>query len=354
MKILLTSPINPISNSPYSHRSAQAEIYAQMIYENIYMTEDDVEVVLNYCNKIKDYDQFDAIYVYHGNDWGGTLNLFGGPDGLSDKEGLVNLFKQTVEKIVSLSIPMPDYPALLRKRLKPGQKFGNILDELPESVEGVYTSTAPFFAVSDRLVVGDSHAISLYRPGWEMMSIPFKTLHGVLNTGIRETISTLRPPQLFDAIELYFGNIDIRHHLCRQPNPKAAALELAERYFAQAQGLAKDCQSVSIYEPLPIENESRKLPKTGYYKGTPFYGSWAERNEVRDFFADSLEQLCENSPILFVRWVGPLRNSKGELDFSAMEKPRSVHLARASYPYWKGFESTKLPDESVGTLEGFF
>lgn len=363
MKILLTSPVTPISSSAYSHRSAQAEIYAQMIYDNFSVTED-VEVVINYGNKIKDYTDFDLVYVYHGNDWGGTLNLFGGVSGLSDPEGLVALHKMHKTLVTSIGIRMPDYAGLLRKRLKPGEKFNSILDELPEHTDIDYSIAPVSFEGTSNLVIGDSHAICMYRPGWEVLSVPFKTLHGALTApgGIRQLMTdNFAHSGHFENLEFYFGNIDIRHHLMRQPNPEAAAIDLAERYFREVEGRFPSALTKAIYEPLPIENESRKLPKTGYYKGTPFYGTWEERNHIRGFFADSLEQLCQNSGVKFLRWTDYLKNSKGELDFSHMEKPRSVHLARASYPHWQGLnqgvfdEAKAAPTQTPSTsLENFF
>jgi hypothetical protein len=35
-----------------------------------------------------------------------------------------------------------------------------------------------------------------------------------------------------------------------------------------------------------------------------------------------------------------------------MEKPRSIHLSRASYPYWTGIKEE--PKELESTLESFF
>lgn len=354
LKVLLTSPINPISNSAYSHRSAQAEIYAQQIIDHLAPAP--VEVTINYGNKIVDLDQFSLIYVYHGNDWGGTLNLFGGPAGISNKAGLVNLFKFPSFRVASIGIPMPDYPALLRKRLKAGEKFGNELDELPLNIEGAeYGQTPVTFEGADNLVVGDSHAITMYRPGWEVLSVPFKTLHGSLTGegGFRQLIIDRlgRHSGNFKELEFYFGNIDIRHHLMRQPNPEQATIDLATRYFEEVEGRFPSATSLAIYEPLPIENESRKLPKTGYYKGAPFFGTWEERNGIRNLFADSIEQLCKNSPVKFIRWTDGLKNAEGELDFKFMEKPRSVHLARAAYPHWKGVETTPEPKDS---LDKFF
>jgi len=97
-------------------------------------------------------------------------------------------------------------------------------------------------------------------------------------------------------------------------------------------------KNAAIYEPLPIENESRKIPKTGWYKGTPFYGTWSERNKVRNYFIETLEECCDN--IKLIKWTKYLLNKKGELDFKCMEKPQSVHLSREYYPYWTGDDAT--------------
>jgi len=357
MKILLTSPVTPISDSEYSHRSAQAEIYAQMIYDSFVCPIGNLEVVINYRNKIKDYSEFDLVYVYHGNDWGGTLNLFGGIGGLSDPEGLVALHKFDAKNVVSIAIPMPDYAGLLRKRLKPGEKFDSILDELPENTPMTYAVTPVSFEGTSNLVIGDSHAICMYRPGWEVLSIPFKTLHGAMTGpgGIRQLVSgKFAHSGHFEHLEFYFGNIDIRHHLMRQTSPEAATVLLAKRYFEEVEGRFPNALTKAIYEPLPIEDESRKLPKTGYYRGLPFYGTWEERNNIRELFAGTLEKLCEGSSVKFIRWTDYLKNSQGQLDFKHMEKPRSVHLARASYPHWQGMNKAPELVTPTTTLEGFF
>jgi len=351
MKILLTSPINPISDSAYSHRSAQAEIYAQQLYNSLILQhgKDQIDFKINYGNKEKDYTKYDRIYVYHSNDWSGVLNLFGGPDGISDKEGLVFLHLHS-NKVVSLVIPMPDYAGLLRKRLKDGKSFGNVLDDLPQNTPETESILLPSFeAPASKLIVGDSHATSLYRTGWDVLSIPFKTCHGA-SKDMRSLISSSKLDiNQYEEFEFYFGNIDIRHHLCRFNDPIESTRSLAKKYFDAVYSVSENS---SIYEPLPIENPSRKLPKTGYYKGKPFSGTWEERNRVKEAFSTTLDELCSKpSGPRFVRWSDGLKNNLGELDFKHMEKPRSVHLARASYPYWKGFN----PDiTEINNLEKYF
>ena len=38
--------------------------------------------------------------------------------------------------------------------------------------------------------------------------------------------------------------------------------------------------TVELCAPVPIEHEERKIPKTGYYKKTPFYGDRGKRIQL--------------------------------------------------------------------------
>ena len=108
---------------------------------------------------------------------------------------------------------------------------------------------------------------------------------------------------------------------------------------------AVDIKEVYIYELLPIEDESRKLPKSGYYKNKPFWGTWEQRNRCRLLFRDYIEQFATRAKI--IRWTDYLLNKEGQLDFKHMEMPHSIHLSRGSYPHWTG-------EEKPNTLEEFF
>jgi hypothetical protein len=242
---------------------------------------------------------------------------------------------------------MPDYATLIRGRLQkaknPRPEWLEVnLEALDQMVHTPYIKH-PNAYFSSKAVLGDSHAISLYRPGWIVESIPFKTLYGALSIGLDKLIKERAGiPKPLKEVELYFGNIDIRHHLCRQPDRVAAVNLLVDKYFRQAEEI--QAPKVKIYEPLPIEDESRKLPKTGYYEGTPFYGSWAERNYVRDLFITKAKELSSER-VEFVQWTEYLKNSRGQLDFEKMEKPQSVHLARSAYPFWTGIPQPNYFEE---------
>lgn len=346
MSILVTSPFTHISSNIHSHRAAQAAIYAEQL-----SIEHTPDVHLDRTGDIApDPNAFDDVYVYHGNDWGGSLNLFGGMKNYGNIDNLIRYSKIKKLPVYSLWIDHPKYSEMLEPRMKGDihPDWHKVDWENLKKIEQTAITVKEIESVN-RVVAGDSHAICMYRPGWFVNSVPFKTLHGALKEGLR---SFIQPHH--KIAEFYFGNIDNRHHLNRQPDPRNATADLAKRYFAQLKEISDSGIQVSAYELLPIEDESRALPKTGYYKGTPFYGSWQERNETRIIFRDMMEDLCKDTDITFIKWIDYLMDDDGKLSFDHMEKPKSVHLSRASYPYWQGRKWSGLPENKPATLEDFF
>ena len=255
---------------------------------------------------------------------------------------------EKTKKVYSLWIDHPKYSEMLEPRLN-GEIHPDWHKVDWENLKYIENNaiTIREIEIVNRAVAGDSHAICMYRPGWFVNSVPFKTLHGALKEGLQTFIQPHH-----EIAEFYFGNIDVRHHLCRQPDPEMATRDLANRYYTQLSQL--DLAKVYAYELLPIEHESRVLPKTGYYKGTPFYGSWDQRNTARLVFKDEMRKLCAQGSVNLIEWVDPLLNEKGELDFECMEKPKSVHLSRNSYPHWQGRKWSGLSENKPATLEDFF
>jgi len=338
MKVLLTS-LGPISNKIHSHKAAQAIIYADQLKEAGH------DVTINLVsNKVYDYSPYDEVYVYHGSDWSGNLNLFGGIQAYPNTEFVKALseYKGTVKSIL---IDFPDYASMFQDRLNKANLTWDVNFAALSEMTKAEVIDPNMIKRYRNIAFGDSHAISMYRPGWENVSVPFSTLHGSINRGFETFI-----PEggQYDNIETYFGNIDIRHHLCRFDDPIAEAKKLAKRYMGEVSRISNKYEAhVKVWEPLPIENESRKVPKTGWYKGTPFYGTWQQRTDVRQAFIDSLE--CD-----VYRWTDNLKNPIGELDFEYMEKPQSIHLSRASYPHWQGRQWTEEVVSEANSLDEFF
>ena len=354
----MTAPANLISSRPASHKSAEGWIYYDMAKTALEKDGYQVDIETS-DNIIEDYSEYDMLMLYHGNDFGGSLNLFGGLSnvGVPAQLNKISKFRTfndqglAIKKIYSWKIPMPDYGLLVYNRIKSKSGYPEIWDEidlaeLTKLSEDVLDPILPYDNYnSKKLVIGDSHAICMYRAGWAVNSVPFQTLNGALTIGLDTFIDE---DENYEKLEFYFGNIDIRHHVCRLGETidemAAIARKLAKDYVEAVESM--DCDDVSIYVPLPIENESRVVPKSGFYKGKPFWGTWHQRNYIREIFIYQLKTQATRVKIL--EWTDYLLNSSGELDFAFMEKPRSVHLSREFYPHWTG----KL--EVITEAEGLF
>lgn len=356
MRAIIHSPIGPMSMNVASHRAAQGVIYADMMKQSGL----DVTVNMSLDCYYADMNEFDRLYVYHGNDWNGSLNLFGGLREFQHVQNIID-FSKFKGEVYSLIIPSPDYVGLIESKMQ-SMINKNVEHEIdPRWYQVDYENWKRIQAApvvnpntlikSTKAAMGDSHAISMYRPGWLINSVPFKTLHGALSMGLDSFLPVFF--QEYTELEYYFGNIDIRHHLMRQEEPEVATRQLVQEYFEAAHELAKKRNStVKIYEPLPIENIRRAVPKTGHYKGTAYFGTWEERTNIRKVFIDEALKQQTDKVTLF-QWTNHMINSAGELDFKYMEKPKSVHLSREHYPHWQGLEFNK-PIKAKPSLLDFF
>ena len=230
---------------------------------------------------------------------------------------------------------MPDYGALGKGRLKACSDVwrNTDWDTITAACAKMDFMTQESMAVHvglDHLALGDSHTFSMYKPGMAVCRNDGQTLHGALKRGLKSFITPFGSN--IKHLTLYFGNIDIRHHLMRQGDPFGAMDTMLDEYFKQIKELGME--SVELIETLPIENESRKLPKTGFYKGTPFAGTWAERTKLHQMWNIRLDQFARRNPDLNVtvyKHPDVYKNELGELDFEVMELPQSVHLRRSFY-----------------------
>jgi hypothetical protein len=368
MRSVIAAPFIPISFQIHSHRAAQGVIYADILKESGHC--DDITVSMSRpsvqgadaieANKTEDFNQYDRLYMYHGNDRKADstdLNFFGGVKEFPHAYNIRNIswFKG---EVYSVGYDMPDYATMLENKLRHfKEKYPNFtnstveefyqvdIDNLRKMQQRAITIVpkGPW----NKMAAGDSHAICLYRPGWNVNSVPFKTLHGALNEGLESFITD---PDV-EHVEFYFGNIDIRHHVCRLDAPYTETIEkLVDNYIEQVYNMKY--KSKAIYELLPIENERRNIPKSGWYEGKPFWGTWAERNEARKYFNERVKAKTKDTDIEFKEWITPeFYNAEGEMDFKVMERPKSVHISREYYPYWQGLEYNGIKKT---TLEDFF
>lgn len=266
-----------------------------------------------------DWNQCDELLVNEGVNYKeGVYNLFGGVS-----TSLLQRLKQLNEfrgEIFCLGEYI-DYRDLCKKR--------DIYFEFTKQITYLDSKY-----LGNKLVYGDSHAISVFRPGFAISRNDGATLHGMLEKGLRRLI-----PSGLNELTFYAGNIDVRHHLCRHwQNTKATDEDTRTFLEPMLDDLEKQLNELKIDKInlvclLPIENESRKIPGTGMYKGTPFYGAWWERDELVKAFNEILKEICERNNWTLLTWPDEFINEKGELIFDVMEARQSVHLAPKSYMF---------------------
>ena len=259
-------------------------------------------------------ETLDIAYLLHGANFGGALNLFGGFT--AELENSINTLLEAKE-IISLEIPMPDYGAMLKKRNDVTDKewCDHVSERLADS-KVLVSSNLPF----THLAIGDSHTAAYAPEKCSVVKQDGTTLFGQIKTDFEYIRSHIKPHH--KSLTLSLGNIDIRHHAHRLDADIESMVD-ALHAFGQSTGMP-----VEYAVPWPIEFEGRKLPKTGYYKGTPFSGSIAHR---RDFVRRWIVRMHHNKmqPVHCpMEWytMDPEQYAK-----YYMEARQSVHLSPEYY-----------------------
>ena len=259
------------------------------------------------------WGNYDLLYICEGvNFVEGTFNVPGGPQNIhTEKMKAIAEFKGELRYSNSLF----DFNKF-NKRLKVEGTF-------PETNTIAFYNTFLAHGLESRKgVIGDSHALSVWKPGHTLDFTAGRTLHGFLK---RESVEQIN--NRFDEVTLYFGNIDLRFHLMRQENPQKATADLFNRYVE----FAKQLKKATLVELLPVEHESRKIPGTGLYKKQPFFGTRAERMQVREI----ANEIINNSGLDVIQWPSEWIDEDGTKMLDILEMKQSVHLRPKNYPYLK-------------------
>jgi len=250
-----------------------------------------------------------VVYLLHGANFGGSINLFGGFT-QELKDSVDSLMK--ADKIISLDIDMPDYGAMLKKRKDVEDK--DWCDALSAKL-----LTATKLVSSDleftHLAIGDSHTASYAPKDCSVVKRDGTTLRGQINSGFDYILEHIKPHH--KSLTISLGNIDVRHHIVRHDTNVEEMVE-SLKAFGDSTGL-----DVEYSVPWPIEYEGRKLPKTGFYKGTSFYGSREQRQEVVGRYAAHMERLGMRTVSAPQEWY--LMDCE-EYAKTRMEGRQSVHL----------------------------
>jgi hypothetical protein len=177
-----------------------------------------------------------------------------------------------------------------------------------------------------KLVRGDSHSLSVWRPGFGLDRTDGKTLFGFLKDA-DSLVDTWN--EKYDEVVLYFGNIDLRFHLMRQEQPFSATVKL----FTQYVEFAKRLNNVTLVNLLPVEHESRKLPGTGLYLKQPYFGTRQERMELWE----TANKIMNESGLNTIKWPEEWVDQDGTKMFEYMEPKQSVHLKPKYYMFSNEF-----------------
>lgn len=254
------------------------------------------------------FEDFKFIVINNGVNYKENVwNFFGGVS----ESTLIKLdkLKSYMGSLVSFNEPINFNTLLNRKEI----------DSVPDKEVTVLNT----WDMPNSLTIGDSHSLSIYDSGG-LKRIDGKTLHGFLKDPF-----LYMPRKQYSSVTFYFGNIDIRFHVCRFGSMSDNVIELANKYTSFANNYSKKYGCiVNLQGLLPIEDESRKIPGTGMYKGKPYYGTQTMRDDARILFNSKLE---EHSKFMRFYYLDPWL--KSPLSFDDMEARQSVHVRPSSYKY---------------------
>ena len=270
---LITNPISNIPVNKKSHVHGWTQVWSDQL---------DIPIDHKCSPKVQDAA---LVYVDHGANFGGTLNLFGGAN-----DDLYHKINRVVQagSVISLDHEMPNWGEQLRKRIGNNTTSKFITESWCDWVSD-FCKTVPSLKQEDMLstpniCLGDSHSIAFAERDSMVLRNDGKTLFGATREGIANMFRGVTPK---GNVTLSFGSIDIRHHILRREDLDLDAF--IQKYVDQGRGLEDDHGCNVMYAaPVPVEWEGRKIPKTGFYKKTPFYGSMEERKELTSRFINIL------------------------------------------------------------------
>ena len=308
--------VNPIANIPVNKKSH--------VYGWAKKWSDLLNVKIDHkCEKYHE-----TVYIDHGANFSGTLNLFGGAN--KDVFDRINRV-MTSEKVISLDHEMPDYGEMLRKRIGAKTTYEGITEAWCDKVS-IKCKWINSLKMEDHenvergITVGDSHSIAFANKGDVIFRNDGKTLHGALKEGLdtfmRDALFTRADTDI--PVTFCFGSIDIRHHICRHGGLDKTMIE---RYIEQAYNITN---KPFFAKPVPVEYEGRRIPKSGFYKGEPFYGSWEDRWNITGEFITYLNEFLSKEQI-----IGPpeewYRMDPEKYAKTHMELSSSFHIAPIYY-----------------------
>lgn len=296
--------VNNLSTRQYSH-AAGWNFAVRSILENKF---DKVDIVSNK----DDFDQYDVLIINEGVNYKpGQFNFFGGVQ--QRQIDALERFSNYTGRVYSICGEV-DYSIILEKR----KELRGYDMEFPV-IEQLFLDQ-----FSDKLVLGDSHSISVFDKGYTISRNDGKTLHGFLKQGISSYVGDNVTDLVF-----YAGNIDIRFHTHRHGIDSInKMIDELENQLLELESKSK-VRKITLVHVLPIEPESRKIPGTGKYKGQNFFGSRFERMAYVRKFNRMITDVAEWNDWNVIEWDFDYDNFTED----DMESRQSVHLRPSSYKF---------------------
>lgn len=344
---IIYSPNGPISDRLSSHRAAWARMRAhQLRLTKVY----DEVVIVNKPEELRSEatKRKSDLLIYLGMEWSGALNFFGGVSEDTYQrlaEPALLHASKAFKKVFFLDASPENLAAIFHQRkdaknFDPKRKLLAQWNTLFLEAGDMYQPEPRDFG--GRVVFGDSHSLSWYpNNGAVCMRHDGQTLFGAMQRGLDNMIcdwydsspQTILGKRIMSDIKeltVVLGNIDIRHHLLRHHSTAAKASKdpivqgLVQHLLGDLRKKLARGAKIQIVAPLPIETESRKIPKTGWFGGTPFYGTRDQRAElakrILGEWQDEIHVL--EQPDYFFE-----DKHKYFLREDVMEKPQSVHIS---------------------------
>lgn len=309
MNSVITNPISNIPKNDKSHSHGWAQAWQNLVSASID----------HKCSPA--ILKADTVYIDHGANFGGTLNLFGGA--AKEVYDRINLV-MSCKNIISLDWDMPDYGEMLVKRIGAKTTYEGITEDwctaVSKRIRSIQSLKHQDLTQAD-ITVGDSHSIAFAGKMNRIYRNDGTTLFGSLKKGLNQLMRDTIPT---GQVTFSLGSIDIRHHILRHEN--FSLEDTIREYVRQGDEI---CADALYAAPVPVEFEERRLPKTGFYKKTPFYGSLQQR---KDLTARFIEVLIKESNGRIVMppedWytMDPEKYAK-----TYMEHGSSVHIAPPFY-----------------------
>jgi|TARA_R110002167_G_scaffold349240_2_gene561061 hypothetical protein len=297
---MITGTFNKIPRKKNSHGYGWARTWAE-----------NLNVGINH-----DADPVEILYLDHGVNFGGSINLFGGFDEKL-KQRVDNFL--LADKVYSLDIDMPEYGNMLAKRKDCPDK--DWCARVQDKCDGAQTMLSTDLD-TDWLTIGDSHSAAFAPEGSMVIKTNGLTLNGMIKNNFQYVRDHMAKCNNLQGITLVFGNIDLRHHICR------LGIDYRDMWIELKRFGDSLPVPVEYAVPWPIEFEGRKLPKTGYYKGQPFWGSYYERSQALAGIIETMDMISMNKIMYPNEWLmmNPEVYAKEK-----MEGTSSVHISPECY-----------------------